>query len=161
MENSLKTILWDQFGASIDMLENALEMCPDNLWATDTKFWYIAYHTLFYLDYYLSEDADGFSPPAPFTLTEFDLSGAMPERVYTKTELLTYHTHCKNKCRKLIAELNDENAAKRFINAYRNYSRMEIIIYNMRHVQHHAAQLYLLLRQGMNDAPKWVSRVQN
>lgn len=27
----------------------------------------------------------------------------------------------------------------------------------MRHVQHHTAQLNLLLRQEINDAPKWVS----
>lgn len=37
-----------------------------------------------------------------------------------------------------------------------NFSVIEILLYNMRHVQHHAAQLNLKLRQGMNDAPIWV-----
>ncbi|HCI80283.1 MAG TPA: DinB family protein, partial [Ktedonobacter sp.] len=27
-----KTALWQQFGATIDMLENALLACPDTLW---------------------------------------------------------------------------------------------------------------------------------
>lgn len=160
MEYELKTVLWDQFGASVDMLENALVMCPENLWATDAKFWYIAYHTLFYLDYYLSEDPDAFTPPPPFTLSEFDPSGKMPERIYSKSELLNYLSGCRVKCKKLIEGLNKETIVHRFINSYRNYSRLEIILYNMRHVQHHAAQLYLLLRQGMNDAPKWVSRAK-
>jgi hypothetical protein len=29
-----KVIIWQQFGAAIDMLENAIEACPDNLWGT-------------------------------------------------------------------------------------------------------------------------------
>ena len=68
MNSSLKTILWQQFGATIDMLENALVGCPDKLWNTDSRFWYIAYHTLFYLDYYMSDTPDSFLPPAPVHL---------------------------------------------------------------------------------------------
>jgi hypothetical protein len=46
------TILWRQFGASIDMRENALLACPDDVWNDNTQpeFWYITYHTLFFLD---------------------------------------------------------------------------------------------------------------
>lgn len=32
MDDASKTILWQQFGAAIDMLENALRACPDALW---------------------------------------------------------------------------------------------------------------------------------
>jgi hypothetical protein len=31
----LRTVLWRQFGAAIDMLDNALRDCPDELWAED------------------------------------------------------------------------------------------------------------------------------
>ncbi len=136
MDQFLKEILWHQFGASIDM------------------------HTLFYLDYYLSETTENFLPPEPFTLSELDPSGAMPDRTYTKEELLTYVKYGKQKCRDLIAGLTAERAEKRFINEYRNYSIPEILIYNMRHVQHHAAQLNLLLRQGGYTPPKWVSQTK-
>src|SRR6476646_2144254 len=84
MDNELKESLWKQFGASIDMLENALRLCPDELWDTENKFWYNAYHCLVYLDYYLTVEPGNFLPPPPFTLSEFDPSGAMPDRVYTK-----------------------------------------------------------------------------
>ena len=160
MDSSLKTILWQQFGATIDMLENAFVACPNELWNTESKFWYIGYHTLFYLDYYLSDAPENFLPPAPFTLSEFNPAGALPEPMYSKPELLVYLGFCRQKCHDLIAGLTAEGAAKRFVNEYKNYSVLEILLYNMRHVQHHVAQLNLLLRQGMDDAPKWVSRTK-
>ncbi len=100
-------------------------------------------------------------PPQPFILSEIEPSGAMPERTYNKEELLTYLNFCRQKCHDFIAGLTAESTGKRFVNEYKNYSIPEILIYNMRHVQHHAAQLNLLLRQGMNDAPKWVSETKS
>lgn len=160
MEETFKTSLWKQFGASIDMLENSVKACPDSLWNDSSKFWYIAYHTIFFLDYYLSEDAENFNPPMPFTLSEFNPDGEMPEKVYDKSELLEYIKFSKEKCRKLISELSDENMQKRFINKYLNYSRFEILLDNMRHVQHHMAQLNLLIRQSGNEPPDWVSQTK-
>ncbi len=161
MDHAFKETLWKQFGASIDMLENALMLCPDELWDTEAKFWYNAYHCLFYLDYGLTLEPAKFSPPAPFTLSEFDPSGAMPDRVYSKEELLSYLQASRNKCHEVISNLTEEIANKRlWVNEYRNYSVVEILLYNMRHVQHHAAQLNLLLRQGINDAPRWVSQTK-
>jgi len=37
-----KTPIWQQFGAAIDMLENAMRACPEDVWP---ECWYIAYHT--------------------------------------------------------------------------------------------------------------------
>lgn len=161
MDDALKETLWKQFGAAIDMLGNALKECPDELWETSSAFWYKAYHTIFYLDYYLTLQPDTFLPPSPFTLSEFDPSGVMPDRVYSKNELVGYLSFCKKKCHDLIAALTDEVAAQRWVNTYRDYSILEMLIYNMRHVQHHAAQLNLLLRQGMQHAPAWVSRTKD
>ena len=142
------------------MLGNAIQECPDELWDTPTQYWYKAYHTLFYLDYYLTPEPLKFLPPEPFTLSEMDPSGILPERVYSKDELLTYLAFCKSKCHDLIAGLTEEGAAQRWVNEYRNYSIFEILIYNMRHVQHHAAQLNLLMRQGADKAPRWVSQTK-
>ena len=160
MEAAFKETLWKQFGASIDMLKNAISLCTDELWHNDKKFWYVAYHCLFYLDYYLTPEPNQFSPPSPYTLSELDSSGVMPDRVYTKEELLSYLNYGRNKCHKLIANLTDEIANNRWVNEYMNYSVLELLLYNMRHVQHHAAQLNLLLRQGINKAPGWVSQTK-
>lgn len=160
MDKSFNESLWKQFGASIDMLENAIVMCPDNFWSTEKKFWYNAYHCLFWLDYYLTVEPSKFSSPKPFTLSEFDPLGALPERVYSKEELLTYLRACREKCRQLISSFTDELLNQRWINEYKNFSLFEMMLYNMRHVQHHSAQLNKLLREEINDAPGWVSQTK-
>ncbi len=157
MYRSINETIWRQFGASIDMLENAIKLCPLELWDTEKKFWYITYHCLFWLDYYLTLDPANFEPPSPYTLSEFDPSGAMPSRTYTKEELITYLQYSRKKCFDLVSTMTEEIANSRWINDYKNYSVFEILLYNMRHVQHHTAQLNLLLRQETNTAPKWVS----
>ena len=161
MNGSLKTILWQQFGAAIDMLENAVTACPEELWNTRSRFWYIGYHTLFFLDYYLSDETPmekDFLPPAPFTTSEFE-DGVMPERVYDKVELLTYCRFGRQKLRDQLERLTEEELlTKCFVSEYKDYSIVEMLLYNMRHVQHHAAQLNLLLRQIIDAAPNWVSR---
>lgn len=161
MNNIWKDTVWPQFGAAIKMLENAINACPEKLWSDRTKkheFWYMVYHTLFWLDFYLSDRADGFRPPEPFTLGEMDPAGVLPERVYTKAELLTYLEHGRRKCRTVIDAMTDEKAARIFKFGTLDLSFGELLLYNMRHVQHHAAQLNLLLRQNIDSAPRWVKR---
>ncbi len=160
MDQSFKETLWKQFGACIDMLENAIVMCPDELWETNEKFWYSSYHCLFFLDYYLTLDPARYISPEPFTNSEFE--GKLPERVYTKDELLTYLRASREKCHKLISSLTtDEILNMRWVNQYRNFSVFEMLLYNMRHVQHHSAQLNQLLRQKANNAPAWVAQTKD
>ena len=155
------SILWKQFGAAIDMLENAVRACPDDLWRDRDRrpeYWYLVYHTLFWLDLYLSEAVEGFTPPAPFTLDELDPAGVMPDRPYEKRELLAYLAHGREKCRTSIAGLTDTRARKRCVFRWGEVGVLELLLYNMRHVQHHAAQLNLILRQETDSAPGWVAR---
>jgi hypothetical protein len=83
MDTDLKPGIWQQFGAAIDMLEDTLEACPDELWRHRlwdhlserpgfSQFWYQLYHALRYawLDLYLTGAEEGFAPTAPFTLIE-------------------------------------------------------------------------------------------
>jgi len=37
MDDFWKTLLWQQFGAAIDMLEDATRACPDDLWSNVRK----------------------------------------------------------------------------------------------------------------------------
>jgi hypothetical protein len=163
VDTTWRTILWQQFGAAIDMLGNAMAACPDELWGDRSRkpeFWYVAYHALFYLDLYLSDSMEGFVPPPPFTLSERDPAGALPERPYTKDELQAYLEHGRGKCRATIRALTDAKARRRCGFDWLDLSDGELLLYNMRHVQHHAAQLNLILRQTTDSAPGWVRRVK-
>ena len=142
------------------MVANAIRMCPDSVWDDEQRFWYNAFHCLWFTDYYLTQDAASFHPPAPFDMSEFE--DRMPDRTYTQAELLAYSAYCRNKCRETLAGLTPETAEWVWQNESRTraYPFLELQLYNMRHVQHHAAQLNLLLRQGIDDAPKWVRRAE-
>jgi len=159
-QTTIRESIWAQFGASLDMLENAITMCPDEHWDTATNFWYTAYHCIFWTDYYLSTDPRKFAPPTPFTFSEFDPTGKKPDRTYTKTEVIGYLEHCRQKANRLISGLTVEKLNDRWINDYKNFSLLEILFYNTRHIQHHSAQLNLLLRQTINNAPTWVSQAK-
>lgn len=155
-----KEILWQQFGAAIDMLENAVHACPHELWndrSRQPEFWYTVYHTLFFLDLYLYGSIEGFQPPAPYNLDEIDPRGILPERVYTKEELQSYLEHGRMKCRAVIDALTDEKARALCLFPWGEMSFAELMLYNMRHVQHYAAQLNLILRQTTDSAPRWVA----
>ena len=157
-----RTAIWQQYGAAIDMLDNAILACPDDVWsdrspAPHLQFWYIVFHTLFFLDLYLSETADGFAPPAPFTLSEMDPAGVYPSELYTKDELRGYLAHCRSKCHAKVESMTDEHAAHMCHFGWLDLCAGELLVYNMRHVQHHTGQLNLILRQRTNSAaPRWV-----
>jgi hypothetical protein len=165
MDTNWGKILWQQFGASIDMLEDSLLACPDELWndrSQQPEFWYLVYHTLFWLDLYLTGSAEGFTPPAPFTLDELDPAGLLPERVYTKDELQTYLWHCRQKCQMTTESLTHERARQSCVFSWgKHLSFAELLLDNMRHVQHHVAQLNLILRQKTDSAPPWIAKARS
>jgi DinB superfamily len=156
-----RSAIRQQFHAAIDMLGNAMEACPDSVWFSQgpRPFWYIAFHTLFFLDLYLSKkDEPQFRPPAPFGLSELEGEVVFPEPAYGKDELLGYLEHCRRRSDAVMAGMTEAWAEKACPIPYRGMSNGELLLYNMRHVQHHAAQLNLLLRQSINSAPDWVSK---
>lgn len=159
-----KQTVWRQFGASIDMLENAIHACPEEVWVGKRgsffDFWYLASHTIFWLDYYLEERIDDFVPPEPFGLEELDPAGALPPRVYTKVELLKYLDHGRQKCRQVILAMTEESANRDCGSKRPGLTNFDLLLYSMRHVQHHAAQLNLMLRQSIDSAPSWVGKTK-
>jgi hypothetical protein len=168
-----RKIIWQQFGAAIDDLDNAVRACPDELWRARLwsdpsqekfflpEYWYIVYHALFWLDLYLTGTEEGFLPPSPFTLIEQNEEGPLPERPYTKDELRAYLDDCRKKCQATIEALTDEAAQLRCRFGWGEVSFAELLLYNMRHVQGHAAQLNLLLGQKTALAPDWVTQARS
>ena len=165
MEASWSAALWRQFGAAIDMLDNALAACPaplwtERLWSTPpssefppqfAEFWYVSFHALVWLDLYLSGvPEEEFAPPSPFAQGELDSEGTMPEQPYTREELRAYLASTRQKCHDTLLALTDEQALRPVEYPWSGgqpVSFLELLLYNMRHVQEHAAQLSLFLGQ--------------
>ena len=170
MDDLLKASLWEQFGAAIDMLDHAIRDCPDPLWHESlwpksdgrpdyTQFWYLAFHALFWLDLYLSGSVDGFTPPPLFTLAELDPAGLLPDKAYTQSELLGYLDHCRGKGQAIVEALNEQTLGRSCTFSWGSMPFLELLLYNMRHVQEHATQLNLLLGQKAAPPSRWITRV--
>ena len=169
MDSIWKTVLWQQFGASIDMLKAAIRNCPDQLWENSlwedpgmprgsSAYWYITYHTIFWLDLYLSGSVEGFVPPSPFNLDELDPAGVLPDRVYTQQELLGYLAHARQKCRATIESLTEQRANQVCHFGWGQITFAGLLLDNMRHVQEHAAQLNMFLGQQTGLRSGWIAR---
>lgn len=166
-----KEVVWQQFGAAIDMLDDAVRTCPDELWherlwehptepSSYSEFWLLAFHTLFWTDLYLSGTREGFAIPA-YLEREGDEEG-VPLVPYSKEEIQTYLQHCRAKCQATIEALTDETAQRQCRFNWGEVSFLELLLYTMRHVQEHAAQLNLLIGQrvGATSAPDWVAQAR-
>ena len=176
METLWRTALWRQFGAAIAMLENALVACPASLWQERlwsvppppvfppqfAEFWYVTFHTLVWLDLYLSGvPEEEFAPPAPFAQGVLDSVEALPERSYTREELRVYLVSMRQKCQTKLLELTDEQARRPVEYPWslgQTITYLELQLYNLRHVQEHAAQLSMFLGQHTipDEALDWV-----
>ncbi len=169
MDKSIKEILWNQFGASIDMLTNAIINCPDDYFTTHRRFYYIAFHSTIFLDYYLTLPPSDFSPLLSFTQKEAKdrpkeaIDDLIPDKIYSKQEMVEYLKQSREKCKQLIYALTDENLNERFKEGDEpndmDYPILEILLYNLRHTQHHTAQLNMLLRQDIDKHLEWSFRV--
>jgi hypothetical protein len=159
-------MVWGQFRMAIDTLGEALRTCPDALWqeqlwpdepdqfvaAGFSSFWYLGYHTLFWLDVYLIGTEEGFAPPAPFDLVEMDAGEILP-RVYGRDELLGYLALCRSRCEATIGALTPEAALRQCQFAWGELPFGEVLLYNLRHVQEHAAHLQMFLGQRRPATP--------
>jgi hypothetical protein len=166
-------MLWRQFGAAIDMFGNALRDCPDELWgknlweiqpdqslpAAFSAFWYLGYHTLFWLDFYLTGEEGSFAPPASFDLAELE-AGALPPRTYTKEELFGYLDYCRQKCQGVISALSNEQASRSCRFPWGELPYAELQLDNLRHVQEHGAQLRVFLGQQAGKSARWITRLR-
>lgn len=152
----LKQILLGQYEAALCMFHETLAACPTELW--DGKIAFLtfgqtAYHTLFFTDYYLSRSEHDFE------LRDVNVTGG-DERTDAvsaglgKDQTMAYLLICREKMRAALASETAESLQAPSAFERRNFSRGELHIYNIRHIQHHLAQLQAYLRrtdQRMQD----------
>lgn len=166
-------MLWRQFAAAIDMFGEVVRDCPDELWEQQlwgdqpdqwvatgfSTFWYLCYHTLFWLDLYLTGAEEGFAPPEPFDLVEMEPNETLP-RTYTRDELLGYLAYCRERCREIITGMTAEQANRLCRFPWGELPFAELQLYNLRHMQEHGAQLRMFLGQQARQPTRWVTRAK-
>ena len=147
MSRYLNTILSSQFEASLCMMHHCIKACPPKLWEgkiANATFRQVARHTLYFVDKYLSPSHKSFQ------LRELhrrggDERGTTVRRGLSKSQTLSYLSICRKKA---IDTLASETAqVLQGPSGFRKFSRAEMHIYNIRHIQHHTGQLSAFLRR--------------
>ena len=86
----------------------------------------------------------------------------IPDKFYEKREIVAYLKQSREKGKQIVYALNNETLNDKFKEGENpndmNYLILEILLYNMRHTQHHTAQLNMLLRQDINKHIEWSFR---
>ena len=166
--DTLKELLAHQYEASLSTLNLAVVRCPDTMWNAPVarrKFCQAAFHAVFFADVYLqpSDDVDALKRQ-PFHVEhtrEFRDYEEMEDRpqvlLYEKPFVLSYLQNVRRKAQETIARESAEVLSGPSGFHWRKCSRAELHVYNIRHIQHHAAQLSLRLRLDANVDIPWVS----
>jgi hypothetical protein len=165
MLETLQTMFTRQFEAALATMALCIERCPEELWeakVANLSFDQVAFHTLFFADYYLGRSKHDLTVQ-PFHLerTEMfrDYEELLPRRQvlhYRRDDLLDYATHCRHKAIEIIGSDTLESLAGPNGVVERPMTRAEFYVYNIRHIQHHAAQLSLRLRLDAGVEIGWV-----
>lgn len=175
MANSLKPVLGAQLGAALRMLQACIQKCPPEHWEgliAKYPFWMVAYHTLCFADLYLSPGEEVWQPRTgagglhPQGWAELDEE--YPSRRFSQPELEAYAALCGGLAdvvlggagtpgcdgRYAIPETEESLAGPSGFSRLA-FSRAELHLYNLRHIQHHTGQLSAFLRKVGVDT-RWV-----
>jgi hypothetical protein len=164
----MKNVIKSQYYAALTMLEDAIRQCKDELWLSDAcqhEFWWVAYHTLFFADCYLSPSQEAFVPwekhvvafegLVASTGTRSVRAATLPsgQSPYTQTELLDY-TKLIFARMSIAMEKAELDAPSGFF--WLPFNKLEVQLYNIRHIQHHTGQLIERIRQNQDEGVAWV-----
>ena len=162
----IRDSLSHQLKAALNTLGHVIESCPDTEWQKehgDAPFSQAVFHTLFYADVYLGRDSMPFKDQ-PFHKLHSDafadyeeFEDRKPIRLYEKAFCQDYFKFCIDKVDAMLESETLESFAGESGIDFRHCNRMELYIYGVRHIQHHAAQLGLRIQQINGKEMKWVS----
>lgn len=174
------------FDDAIDRLETALRDCPDELWGaslwevkrtdpwiwpangepeperTDESIqifsavWVVAYHCLFYLDFYVTTDMATFATPDYIRggVEEDPINehgtARFPEPVYPRELILRYLDHGRARVRHVLATASDAALAKVCppYHPHAGKTLEQLLQVNLAHVREHGGQIAELVERN-------------
>ncbi|MEM7624030.1 MAG: DinB family protein [Planctomycetota bacterium] len=164
MSDTVQASLAAQFEAGLRMLNSCIELCPDARWHQPVvKMTYdqVVFHTLFFTDVYLGRTLDDvkrqdFHRQHIETFAEYEeIGGGLQQAHYDKPFASAYLEHCRDKATRTLAEESMEALLARPGFEWLKFSRMEAHLYNLRHIQHHAGALSILVRGDTQQGIPW------
>lgn len=143
----VKSIIQSQYLAALAMLKQAVVKCPPEAWddpRDKDRFWFVAYHTLFYAHRYLRAQGEGY---VRWETRRYEKPG-IP---FTKEDILERLAEVEGDVATQIPLMKLEAKSSGLVNKF------ELQIYNIRHIQQHAGELYERLSK-YNVKLEWASQ---
>lgn len=163
----VSTLLQSQYLAALAMLEHAVKSCPATIWDDEqdrNRFWRVAFHVLFYTHLYLQHEeadyvrwekhrgeAEQFGP----IFWEGNREPIIAEP-YTPAEILEYLAFCRKQVAAKVPTV-DLDGPSGF--SWLPFNKLELQLYNIRHIQHHTGELYERLGARAGADLPWVGQV--
>lgn len=158
-----KAVIKSQYFAGLEMLRQAVEKCPVDLWADPAyknQSWNIAYHTLMYVHFYLQEKEETFVPWSKhrqgYHAFEPGKDGEDKEP-YTQAEVLEFIDLIEAQLDALVDPL-DLQAESGFY--WLPFNKLELQFYNIRHLMLHTGELAERIWQAAGEEVGWVGMRQ-
>ena len=158
------SLIQSQYLAALAMFEQAVERCPHALWDDSqdkNRFWRVSFHLLYYTHLYLSprdeefvpwpkhrDEAQHFDPI--FWEDNRDPTVGEP---YTPAEICEYLEFCRAEVTRQLSSL-DYSAPSGF--SWLPMNKLELQLYNIRHIQHHTGELYERLGARAGVELEWI-----
>jgi len=176
LEQILRSSLKSQFHGALAMLGAAIEMCPDDEWVATSHgapFWRVTYHALFYTHLYLERDDTDFHPweshqsrlehlddiPGPPNIEALLEPPNTPPQTgvpLSKAETLAYWRLCDARVDSAIDAVDLLAPCTGFCWHTPQRPKVEHLIASIRHIQHHASQLAVRVREATGEGVDWV-----
>jgi len=157
---TIQAVLKSQYHASLAMLRDAIDACPTDLWTDGSyvnQFWQVAYHALFYTDFYLQQSESAFVPwehhRRNYNRFPADAEAARSLTPYSIDEVRACWVRCDAMIDAAVDRL-DLNAQESGFPWYK-MSKLEHQFVNLRHIQHHTGQLAERIRQVTGRGVEW------
>jgi hypothetical protein len=160
-------ILKSQYGAALAMTEAAVRQCPASIWddpQDHNRFWRVSFHLLFYTHLYLQKEEASFVAwekqrgEAQMLGPIFWDGNRQPviAEPYTPAEILEYLDFCRNEVAQKLPTF-DLDAPSGF--EWIPLNKVELQLYNIRHIQHHTGELYERLGARAGAVLPWIGQI--
>jgi len=157
----IKDAIKGQYLGGLAMLRQAIERCPEEVWTAGDhprNFWRIAYHAIFYTHFYMGQKEEDFQPWSKHVDSATDLWGETPAvPPFSRNELLSYLDEVAAQTPAIVERLDLESSETGFP-WYKNMTKLDHELMNLRHIQGHVGQLSeILLAHGIET--DWIAKV--
>ena len=155
---NVKEEIKSQYLAALEMLMQAVNQCPEDLWddrGYKNTVWQIAYHALFYTHLYLQPNEKEATPWVKFKPGYHEMEKR--DDPYSKADIAEYFEFCREQVDKQVEAL-DLEAPSGFY--WLPFSKLELQLYSIRHLQQHTGELSERLGSARDIEVDWVDKVE-